>query len=144
MAIVNVESSTEIQATVDKVWGILADVEAWPKWQVTSFIKVKTPLPIKDGSMFDVKLAGLKWNITTTKAEKPGKFAWIGKALGMQGNHEWEFKEHDGKTSATTRVSVSGWMAIPLYFVARMNAQKLNKKWLANLKTRAESTWMDS
>ena len=140
MAIVNVEYSTEIQATADKVWDILADVEAWPKWQGTSFIKLKTPTPIKEGSVFDVKLAGLKWNITMTKAEKPEKFAWIGKALGMQGNHEWEFKEHEGKTSATTRESVSGWIAIPLYLLARMNAQKLNKKWLADLKARAESS----
>jgi uncharacterized protein YndB with AHSA1/START domain len=139
MAIVNVEYSTEIQATADKVWDILADVEAWPKWQGTSFIEVKTPTPIKEGSVFDVKLAGLKWNITMTKAEKPEKFAWIGKALGMRGNHEWDFREHEGKTLATTRESVSGWVAIPLYLVARMNAQRLNKQWLADLKARAES-----
>ena len=144
MAIVNVEYSTEIHATADKVWDILTDVEAWPAWQGTSFIELKTPPPIKGGSVFDVKLAGLKWKVTVTKAEKPERFDWIGKALGMNGNHEWDFRENEGKILATTRESVSGWMAIPLYLVARMNAQKLNKQWLADLKTKAESSQVES
>ncbi len=108
MAVVNVEYSAEIQAKAEKIWDILADVEAWPRWQGTPFVKVETPAPVKEGSVFEVKLAGLKWKVTVTKADRPEKFAWIGKALGLTGNHEWEFKEHEGKTIATTRERVSG------------------------------------
>jgi uncharacterized protein YndB with AHSA1/START domain len=139
MVAVNVEYSNEIQATADKVWSILADVEAWPNWQGTSFIDVKTPTPVKEGSMFDVKLAGLKWKVEVTKADSPKEFSWIGRALGMKGNHEWIFEEHEGKTFATTRESVSGWPVIPLYLLVRTNLKRLDEKWLADLKTKSES-----
>jgi uncharacterized protein YndB with AHSA1/START domain len=140
MAAVNVEYRTEIQAKAEKIWDILADVAAWPRWQATPFVKLETPAPIKEGSVFEVKLAGLKWKVTVTKAERPEKFAWIGKALGLKGNHEWEFKEHEGETIATTRESVSGWAVFPLYFMVRTNLRKLDKKWLADLKITAETT----
>jgi uncharacterized protein YndB with AHSA1/START domain len=139
MVAVSVEYSNEIQATADKVWSILADVEDWPKWQGTSYIDVKTATPVKEGSVFDVKLAGLKWKVEVTKAEKPKEFSWIGRALGMKGNHRWEFEEREGKTFATTSESVSGWLVIPLYLLVRTNLKKLDEKWLADLKTKAES-----
>ena len=140
MVVANVEYNNEIKATADKVWSILADVEAWPKWQGTRFVKMKTPTPVKEGSVFDVKLAGLKWEVTVTKADSPKEFAWIGRALGMKGNHEWEFKQHEGKTLVTTRESVSGWPVITLYLMVRSNLKRLNEKWLADLKTKAESS----
>ena len=136
---INVEYSTEIKANPEKIWDILADVEAWPKWQGTPFVRLKTPTPIREGSMFEVKIGGVKWRLAVTKAERPGKLTWIGKALGPKGVHEWEFREHEGKTLAVTRESVSGWTIIPLYFMTRANVRRLDKKWLADLKDRAES-----
>ena len=138
MAVVNVEYNTEIQAEAEKIWDILANVEAWPEWQGTPFIKLRTPTSTEENSLFEVKLAGLKWKVTVTKAERPKRFAWIGEALGMKGNHEWEFEEREGKTYATTKESVSGWMVIPLYFLVRRNVQRLDEKWLVDLKTVAE------
>jgi len=139
MVAVNVQYHTEVQSNAEKIWDILADVEAWPKWQGTPFVKLKTPTPMREGSMFEFKIGGVKWKVMVTKAERPQKLAWIAKALGLKGIHEWEFREQEGKTLAVTRESVSGWTIIPLYFVTRMNVRKFDEKWLADLKTRAES-----
>jgi ribosome-associated toxin RatA of RatAB toxin-antitoxin module len=35
MAALSGTASTDIDATVDRVWSIVADVEAWPQWQDT-------------------------------------------------------------------------------------------------------------
>jgi uncharacterized protein YndB with AHSA1/START domain len=139
MVAINVEYSTEINASAERIWDILADVGAWPEWQGTPFVRLKTPAPIKQNSVFEVKLMGFKGKITVTKAERPEKFAWIGKSLGIIGNHEWEFKEHEEKTLATTRERISGWTLVPLYFSIRNKALRFHEKWLADLKARAES-----
>jgi uncharacterized protein YndB with AHSA1/START domain len=136
---INIEYSIEIKANAEKIWDIIADVEAWPKWQGTPFIRLKTPTPIKEGSILEVKLGGVKWKLAVTKVDRPWKLAWIGKALGLKAIHEWEFQQQEGKTLAINRESISGWTIIPLYFMTRANARRLGKKWLADLKERAES-----
>jgi hypothetical protein len=55
--------------------------------------------------VFEVKLSGIKWNITVTKAEWPKKLVWMGKAYGLKTIHEWEFQEQEGKTLAANKVS---------------------------------------
>jgi uncharacterized protein YndB with AHSA1/START domain len=140
MCKVSVEFVLDIQAKPEKVWDILADVEAWPKWQGTDFVKLGAPAPIKEGSVFEANLGGMRWNITVTKAERPQRIIWVGKRPGLKGVHEWEFQEREEKTIATTRETMSGWMLIPLYFMARSGLSKTDSKWLADLKVRAESS----
>jgi hypothetical protein len=53
--------------------------------------------------------------------------------------HEWEFQKQEGRIVATAKETVSGWMAILLYFLVRARTQSSVKKWLADLKAVAES-----
>jgi uncharacterized protein YndB with AHSA1/START domain len=139
MVAINVEYSTEINASAERIWDILADVEAWPEWQGTPFVRLKTPTPIREGSVIEVGIGGVKWKLAVIQVERPSKLAWTGKAMGLKAIHEWEFKEHEGKTLAINRESVSGWTSIPLYFLTRYKVPRANKKWLADLNARAES-----
>jgi len=140
MAIVNVEFSAEINAPAEKVWDILVDIESWPEWQGTTYLKPITPLPLREGSVFDVKLGPTKWNVTVTKADRPRELVWTGRASGFKAVHQWEFREHEGKTAAATREGISGWPAVPLYFMVRNTLRKLDGPWLAALKARAEAS----
>ncbi len=139
MPTIKVEFQVETKAKAEKLWDILADVKSWPEWQVTSYIKPIPTSPVKEGSAFVAELGGMKWNTTVVKAERPNRIAWSAKRLGIKALHEWEFLEEGGKTRAVTRESMSGWMLLLLYPIAKRNLQKIDKKWLADLKARAES-----
>lgn len=139
MAIVNVDFSSEINAPAEKVWDILVDIESWPEWQGTTYVKPISPLLLREGSVFDVKLGPTKWNVTITKADRPRELVWTGRAPGFNAVHQWEFQEREGKTAAVTREGVSGWLAVPLYFMVRNTLRKLDANWLADLKARAEA-----
>ncbi|HUV52149.1 MAG TPA: SRPBCC domain-containing protein [Dehalococcoidia bacterium] len=136
----SIQFSLEIQAKPEKVWDILADIEAWPKWQGTDFAKLVTPAPLKEGSKFEAKLGGVRWDLTLTKADRPRSIIWAGKRIGLKAVHGWEFVEQEGKTIASTWETMSGWLMVPLYFLIRRSLPAVDKKWLADLKARAESS----
>jgi len=118
----------------------LADVEAWPKWQDTDFAKLITPAPLKEGSKFEANLGGMRWDLTVIEANRPRSITWGARRPGLKAVHGWEFQERGGKTVATTRETMSGWMVLPGYFVIRRTVSRVDKKWLADLKARAESS----
>ena len=37
---INIDYSLEVQAKAEKLWEILTDVESWPNWQGTPFVKL--------------------------------------------------------------------------------------------------------
>jgi uncharacterized protein YndB with AHSA1/START domain len=139
MTKVDVEFSAEIQAGAEKLWDILTDVQSWPGWQGTSYIKPVTPGPLKEGSKYRIELGGFRWDITVTIAERPHRVCWIGRRMGLEGVHDWEFREKDGKTGVITRESMYGWMLFLLYPAIKARLAKYDDKWLADLKSRAES-----
>ena len=136
----SIQFELEIQAKPEKVWDILADIEAWPKWQDTDFAKLVTPAPVKEGSKFEAKLGGVRWALTVTRADRPRSIIWAGRRIGLNAVHGWEFEEREGKTIATTWETMSGWLMIPLYLMIRRSLRAWDKKWLADLKARAESS----
>ena len=140
MASISVKYSSEMKSKADRIWGIMTDIEAWPQWQGTPFIKPRTPLPLKEGSIFEAKLGGIKWELTVTKAEKPQKLTWVGKAPGLKAIHDWEFQEKKGKTLVTTKESISGLMATISSPLVKRSLQRIHTKWLADLKTQAEGS----
>ena len=137
---ISVEFSLDVQATAEKLWDILTDVESWPSWQGTPFVKLSEPGSIKEGSTFIANLGGLKWNIVVTTAERPHKIVWVGQNLGLKGVHGWEFNEEQGKTRATTRETMTGWLLFLTYPMVKKGLSKNDEKWLADLKARAESS----
>jgi hypothetical protein len=139
MPTINVEYSLEVQATAEKLWDIIIDVKSWPDWQGTSFVRLAVPSPIREGSTFLAELGGVKWNITIVKADRPHRVVWIGQSMGLKGIHEWEFDEQAERTRVITRESMSGWTLISLFPIIRKGLAKTDKKWLADLKSRAES-----
>lgn len=137
---ISVEYSLETKAKAEKLWDILTDVESWPRWQGTPFVKLSKPGQIMEGSTFVANLGGMRWNLAVTKAERPRKIVWIGRRLGLKGIHEWEFSGEEGKTKVVTRETMSGWMLCLIYPMAKKRLSSTDEKWLADLKKKAESS----
>jgi hypothetical protein len=140
MPTISVEFAADVKATADKLWDILTDVDSWPQWQGTHFVKSSEHGRIKEGSIFTAELGGLKWDLKVTKAERPYKIVWGGKRLGIKAVHEWAFNEKDGKTIVTTRESMTGWILFLTSPKVRKILSSTDEKWLADLKIKAEST----
>lgn len=138
MPTINVEFKTNVKAKAERLWDIPANVKSWSEWQGTSYINPIPPNPVKEGSTFKVELGGLKWNLNVTKAERPKSICWVGRRIGLQGIHEWEFLEEGGVTKVVTRETMSGWMLLPLYPVVKSKLPKTDERWLADLKSKAE------
>ena len=75
---ISIDYSLEVQAKAEKLWEILTDVESWPNWQGTPFVKLSKPGRIIKGSTFVVVLDGSKWHLAVIKTERPHKIVWEG------------------------------------------------------------------
>ena len=135
---VSVEFTTETKARPEKLWDILTNVEGWPSWQGTPYVKLSKPGRITEGSTFMATLGRMKWNLVVTKAEKPLKIIWAARCPGLKAVHEWEFKEEPEKTKIVTRENMTGWLLFLTYPMAKKNLAEADAKWLADLKTAAE------
>jgi len=140
MPTIKVEYSLDIHAGADKIWNILTDIQSWPGWQGTSYVKPVDAGPLKEGSAFTAELGGIKWDLRVTKADKPIRICWTGKKSGIEAVHEWEFREEVGKTRAVTRESMSGGVLILLYPMIKSRLSNYDYKWLVDLKSKAESS----
>lgn len=139
MPMIKVEYSVDVQAGAERLWDILTNIQSWPEWQGTSYIKPAEDGPLKMGSAFTAELGGIRWNIGVIKAIKPGSICWTGRRLGIEAIHEWEFQEEAGKTRVITRESMSGGVIILIYPIIKRKLSKYDYKWLMDLKSKAES-----
>lgn len=124
-----------INAPIDKVWDILADMESWPEWNEN--IKSVSVPAFKEGQQFKWSINGSKINSTIRKIQAPEVLSWTGSAMGMKAIHVWTLEDAgDNQTIVSTEESLQG------FFTLFFSHQKLHDtllSWLNRLKQRAES-----
>jgi uncharacterized membrane protein len=78
------EKSIEIEASQQRVWDVLSDIEAWPqRIETVDSVELLTPAPITTGSRVRLKQPRLPegtWDITVWDA--PSYFEWTQKTGG--------------------------------------------------------------
>ncbi|MBN1368091.1 MAG: SRPBCC family protein [Dehalococcoidales bacterium] len=139
MPTIKVEFTADVKAKAERLWDILTDVSSWPQWLKTTYVKQDISGPLAEGATFTAELGGIRWNLTIIKAKKPELIRWKGRRFGIEAIHEWEFIEDGENTRIVTRESMTGWIAILTYPVTKPRLSKYDEKWLAGLKTKAES-----
>ncbi len=121
--------SVEIQASPDRVWGVLYDIERWPEWTptVTSIQRVDRG-PLAVGSRARIrqpKLPPAEWQVT--ELEEGRSFTWVSRSPGVRVTARHGVEANQGGSQATLSLQFAGLLG-PL--VARLT-RSLNERYLA-------------
>ena len=125
--------STIINAPIQEVWEILADIENWPTWNPD--IKSVTCETFEVGESFKWNLQGSHITSTIRKIQQPEILSWTGTAMGIKAIHVWHLDESDGQTIVSTHESVQGLLTI---FMGHQKLHNTLLNWLSRLKQKAE------
>jgi uncharacterized membrane protein len=110
------EQSIEIDATPQRVWDVLTDLEAWPqRIETVDVVELLTPAPIGEGSRVRLKQPKLPegiWDVTVWQA--PSFFEWRQQASGVTSvaGHRVEALEH-GRSRLSLELEMNG-LLIPI------------------------------
>jgi len=111
------ESSTDINAPVEKVWALIDKLEEWPQW-MPSIKKIerlsKEPLTVGSQLSVTAKVSRLtvKLLMTVTEFVPERTVVMQGKALGTNLTRFYTLEPVNGKTKVTIGGDVSGALAL--------------------------------
>lgn len=80
----------QIEATREVVWGLLSDINNWPRWN-PAVSRARLDGPFAPGSIFRWKSGGSSLVSTIQDVERPTRVAWTGKTFGVAAVHRCEF-----------------------------------------------------
>lgn len=79
------EAFRQIEAGTERVWSVLADVEAWPEWTTSATsVRMLTPGPLALGSEVRIKqprMPAATWRVTHFRFAK--SFTWVARVAGV-------------------------------------------------------------
>lgn len=128
-----------VDAPVERVWEVQADIEAWPVWQ-EDVSEARLEGELERGTRFVWKAMGMKIVSRLESVEKNKEIGWSGKALGMQARHVWRFERMGAKTKVVTEESMSGWLVKLLKLVDHKFLEKSLTKSVETLKDHVETS----
>lgn len=129
----------DIEASLDTVWRLHTNVNAWTSWQ-TDITEARIEGPMEPGVSFSWSSFGFPVTSTVYEVTAPTRVLWGGTAGGITGIHEWIFQETPGGVHVVTNESFSG---------APVDADRENMQnmldaslvaWLDHMKQAAEGT----
>ena len=131
-------ASVEINATPEKAWALLNNIEEWPKW-IPSLKKIEK---VSEGSLgvgsrvLVVARSLITVNLLMTITEfVPGRSVVMeGKVLGVRMKRYYEMEPMNGRARLTAGGEVSGLLA----FLVRRGGQRLSKEIVQALKKKVE------
>jgi len=97
---VRAHHETDINAPLDTVWQLHADVNSWPTWQ-TDITAAHIDGAFQPGASFEWTSYGFAVVSTIYAIAERARVLWGGTADGITGVHEWVFSE----TTAGVHVS---------------------------------------
>jgi len=127
----------EIDAEPDNVWAIMADIEAWPRWNP----EVKDASlrgELKPGTQFQWKAGPGKITSLLQNVEPPHLLAWTGKIMGINAIHVFRIDAVDLKTIVETEESWDGLLSHAMHGRMQEMLESSLNSGLEYLKTEAE------
>jgi uncharacterized membrane protein len=110
------EQSVDIDASQQRVWDVLSDLEAWPqRIETVDVVELLTPPPVAEGSRVRLKQPRLPegiWEVTVWDA--PSYFEWRQKSGGVTNvaGHRVEALE-EGRSRLTLTLDMRG-LLVPI------------------------------
>jgi uncharacterized protein YndB with AHSA1/START domain len=134
---VKCSKSITINASSDRVWNVLTNIDQWAVWQ-TDISKPKLNGELKENSTFVWKTGGAKIKSTLHTVDTNKRFGWTGKTFGMFAIHNWTMTETNGQTTVSVNESMEGWLAGLFKKSFNKNLEKGMQHWLDLLKQECE------
>jgi len=128
----------EIEADLDTVWNIMANIEAWPNWNPD----VKDAVlhgDLKPGTHFQWKAGPGKITSVLQNVEPPHLLAWTGKTMGINAIDIFKFEFVDGKTIVKEEESWEGLLSRAMHGRFQKMLEESLEAGLKYLKAEAES-----
>lgn len=126
----------EIAASPAKVWALLVNAPAWPRWS-QDIMKVSATAPLTLGTHFTWEEGGNTVHSQVQLFETERRLGWTGTAYTAKAIHQWELASRPGgHTLVTVNESMDGPLMATLF-----SSQKLRESglaWLSSLKNAAE------
>lgn len=126
-----------INASSERVWQILTNIDDWANWQ-TDISKPKLNGALKPETTFDWKTGGAKIHSILHTVQPYEQFGWTGKTFGMFAIHNWSLSEKDGTTTVIVDESMEGFFARAFKRSFNTNLEKGMQRWLDLLKKECE------
>lgn len=103
-------ASAVIDAPVDVIWRLHADVDSWSTWIPEITPASTSPGPLQPGSVIDWSPQGMKVRSTLVAVDPERGTAWTGAVIDsdVEGVHLWTFRPVPGGVLATTEESWAG------------------------------------
>ena len=132
---VRASSAIEIHAPVERVWGLLTDVNGWPSWQ-KDIRKAAISGELRSGTEFTWK-SGTDIHSRVMLVEPFRELIWTGTAYRARAIHRWKLDRlPSGSTLVTTSESMDGFL-LTVFFSSK-KLEESETRWLTSLKAAAE------
>jgi len=129
--------SITINASSEKVWAALSDINNWADWQ-TDISNPKLNGDLKQETTFEWKTGGVKIHSTLHTVEPYSQLGWTGKTFGMFAIHNWTLTENDDVTIVRVDESMQGFFAGLFKKKFNKDLEKGMQNWLDMLKKECE------
>ena len=128
----------EIDASIDRIWQLLTDVDRWTDWHPL-ISEAKLDGLFKVGTSFRWKSGGSEIVSTLQEVEPQQRITWTGKVFGIQAIHVWILEPQGDGAIVRTEESFEGWIVSLLKGMMQKTLDTALQNWLALLKTKAET-----
>lgn len=126
-----------IDASPEKVWNLIADINKWPEWN-PDIKKTEISGDLSPGTVFIWHNGGTKIRSTLHTVQPHETFGWSGKAFGAYAIHNWKVSELNGKTEVWVKESMEGTLMKIFRGFMQNTLENGITNWLLYLKEEAE------
>jgi hypothetical protein len=134
---VRVSKSIEINASGEKVWSVLTNINNWSTWQ-PDIIKASVSGPLAKGATFEWVSGGARIRSTVHTVEPQRAIGWSGKSLTILAIHNWVMTTNGVTVTLYVNESMDGFLAKILKGYLNKSLEKSLGRWLVFLKNESE------
>lgn len=127
----------EISAEPRVVWGVVATIDEWPRWN-PDVTEASLQGELAEGSVFRWKAGPGTIKSTLRVVHPPNEIGWTGVSFGIDAIHVWRIEERDGHSVLSTEESWEGLMAKLFRRYSQRTIDKAVSDGLVHVKSEAE------
>lgn len=131
------QHQTVIDASLETIWQLLADINQWNVWN-PNISESTLRAPLKAGSTFRWKSGGASILSTLQEIQPPHRMSWTGQAVGIKAIHVWMLEPIEKSVLVKTEESFDGWLVNLTKGMMQKMLDTSLKEWLEHLKQKAE------